>query len=50
MERRSAAAIVERMVEMVPGVVGVNADIGWSMDDRDLRAPGPDYVSPKSPT
>lgn len=49
-ERRSTAAIVERMAEMVPGVVGVNADIGWSLDDRNLRAPAPDYVSPKSPT
>ncbi len=49
-ERRSTAAIVERMVEMVPGVVGVVADIGWSVDDRDIEAPGHDYLSPKSPS
>jgi len=49
-ERRSMASIVERMAEMVPGVVAVTADIGWSVDDREFAAPGPDYLSPKSPS
>ncbi len=49
-ERRSTAAMVERMVSMVPGVVGVAADIAWSVDDRDIEAPGRDYISPKGPS
>jgi CBS domain-containing protein len=49
-ERRSTAAMVVRMVEMVPGVVGVTADVSWSIDDRDIDAPAPDYFSPKGPS
>ncbi len=49
-ERRSTAGIVERMVETVPGVVAVVARVDWSVDDHDIRAPGPDYLSPKSPS
>lgn len=48
-ERRSTAAMVERMVAMLPGVVGVTADVAWTVDDRDIEAPGPDYISPKGP-
>ncbi len=36
-ERRSTASLVEETVRLVPGVVAVNAEIRWSMDDRDLR-------------
>jgi len=49
-ERRSSAAIIERMVEMQPGIVGVTAEIAWAMDDRDLQPPAADYFSPKSPS
>lgn len=49
-ERRSTAAMIGPMVEMVPGVVAVNADIAWSVDDREIEAPAPDYLSPKSPS
>jgi CBS domain-containing protein len=49
-ERRSTAAMVERMTAMLPGVVSVTADIAWTVDDRDIEAPGPDYLSPKSPS
>jgi CBS domain-containing protein len=49
-ERRSTAAMVERMVAMLPGIVSVAADIAWTLDDRDLRATGPDYLSPKGPS
>jgi CBS domain-containing protein len=47
-ERRSTATIVEHMVRMVPGIVSVDADIKWSLDDRNIEAPGPDYISPKN--
>lgn len=49
-DRRSTARMVARMVEMVPGVVAVNAEIAWTTDDRDLDAPAPDYFSPKGPS
>jgi CBS domain-containing protein len=45
-ERRSTAEIVERVAGLVPGVIGVRAAIDWSIDDRDLQAPGRDFVSP----
>jgi len=48
-ERRSTAAMVERVVSMVPGIVGVEADIRWQVDDREFEAPGRDYVSPYEP-
>ena len=49
-ERRSTAAMIPPMVEMVPGVIAVNADIAWSVDDHDIEAPAPDYFSPKGPS
>jgi CBS domain-containing protein len=49
-DRRSTAAMVERMVTMLPGVVGVVADISWTIDDRNIEATGPDYLSPKGPS
>lgn len=49
-DRRSTAAMVAHMVEMVPGVVGVTAEIAWTTDDRDIDAPAPDYFSPKGPS
>lgn len=45
--RRSTAAMVGHMVETLPGIVGVNADVEWSIDDRDVEAPDNDYFSPK---
>jgi CBS domain-containing protein len=49
-QRRSTAAMVGPMIEMIAGVIAVNADIKWSVDDRNIEAPGPDYLSPKSPS
>ncbi len=49
-ERKSSAAMLERMAEMVPGIVAVTADIAWAIDDRDIQAPSPDYLSPKGPS
>lgn len=45
-ERRSTAEMIEEAVRMVPGLVSVHASIEWSIDDRELQAPGPDYLSP----
>lgn len=48
-ERRSTAAMVERAVRMVPGVVDVHASVTWSMDDSRLEPAGVDAVFPFSP-
>lgn len=45
-ERRSTAEMLGRFVAMVPGVVTVDADIAWTVDDRDIEAPGKDLLSP----
>jgi CBS domain-containing protein len=45
-ERRSTAELIERVTAMVPGVIAVDADLAWSLDDRDIEAPERDYVSP----
>jgi CBS domain-containing protein len=45
-ERRSEANMIERMTSLVPGVVGVTTEVDWSVDDRQIEAPGPDLVSP----
>lgn len=44
--RRSTATMVKEMVEMLPGIVAVEADVSWSVDDHDIQATGPDYRSP----
>jgi CBS domain-containing protein len=49
-ERRSTAAILAHMVGMVPGILSVESNVTWSLDDRHIEAPGPDYVSPKGPS
>lgn len=36
-ERRSTAEMIERLVPMVPGVVGVNASVEWTVDDRAIE-------------
>lgn len=43
-ERRSTSQMVPRFVRMVPGVVAVEADIAWTVDDADIEAPGPDLL------
>ncbi|HEX5824434.1 MAG TPA: CBS domain-containing protein [Candidatus Limnocylindrales bacterium] len=48
-ERRSTAEMVERAVAMVPGLVGVNVDVSWSMDDSQLRPATLDMAFPYSP-
>ena len=48
--RRSTAAMIEPMIEMLPGIIAVSTDVKWSEDDSTIDAPGPDYFSPKSPS
>ena len=48
-ERRSTAEAIESAVAMVPGIVGVKADITWSMDDADIRPARVDPFFPYSP-
>lgn len=45
-ERRSTAEIIEETVRMVPGIVAVNAEIRWSLDDRDIKPAERDAVFP----
>lgn len=45
-ERRSTAELIERVTAMVPGVIAVDPALAWSLDDRDIKAPQPDYISP----
>lgn len=46
--RRSTAAIVERVVRSVPGIVDVVATIEWSIDDHGQDAAPPEALSTES--
>lgn len=46
LEKRSDAAILERLVEGVPGVITVTMATDWRLDDADVQAPAIDMVSP----
>ena len=43
-ERRSTAEMIARMTAMVPGIIDVDASVGWRIEDRDIapveRDPG----------
>jgi hypothetical protein len=41
--------MVGRAVAMVPGIVGVKADVSWSLDDTKLRPETVDPLFPFSP-
>jgi CBS-domain-containing membrane protein len=45
-ERRSTAELLERASRMVPGVVSVDADVQWSLDDDVVRPATPDPIFP----
>ena len=45
-ERRSEAEIIEETVRMVPGIVAVDAQVSWVLDDRDLKPAERDAVFP----
>lgn len=48
-ERRSTADLVKSTIAMVPGIVSVNADVTWSMDDADIKPVMVDAFFPFSP-
>jgi CBS domain-containing protein len=48
-ERRSEADMIERISAMVPGVIAVETDLTWKLDDRPIEAPERDLVSPFKP-
>lgn len=48
-DRRSTAEVVKTAIAMVPGIVRVNADITWSLDDDEIRPAMIDPVFPFSP-
>ncbi|MFZ5855038.1 MAG: CBS domain-containing protein [Chloroflexota bacterium] len=45
-DRRSTADLVARHVARVEGVVAVDSELAWRLDDSQIRAPAPDYFSP----
>ena len=45
-ERRSTAEMISRSVAMVPGIVDVNADVSWSIDDSRIESRPLDLVFP----
>jgi CBS domain-containing protein len=45
-DRRSTAALIVRHVARVAGVVAVESELGWRLDDGDIVAPDRDLVSP----
>jgi CBS domain-containing protein len=45
-ERLSTAEQIAHIVAMVPGVIGLETKVEWSLDDRRIEPPKPDYVSP----
>jgi CBS domain-containing protein len=48
-ERRSTAEMIERAMSMVPGIVDVQPDLTWSMDDSREEPTSLDLVFPMSP-
>lgn len=48
-QRRSTAAMIERTVGMVPGIIDVQVDVTWSRDDSKLEPASLDAVVPFGP-
>lgn len=48
-ERRSTAEMIERAVSMVPGIVHVQTDVTWVLEDSQIQAPSRDPVFPFGP-
>jgi CBS domain-containing protein len=44
-DRRSTADMIERVAAMAPGVVRVDCEVEWEVEDRDIEAPAADYIS-----
>ena len=48
-ERRSTAESIKSTVAMVPGIVRVNADVSWNLDDAEIRPVSVDAFFPYGP-
>jgi osmotically-inducible protein OsmY len=48
-DRRSSAEMIARTAVLVPGVRDVHAEIHWTIDDAELKAPTPGPEFPFSP-
>lgn len=48
-DRRSTAEMIEHVIAMVPGVVAVQAEVHWAMDDSEIRPVTIDPFFPHSP-
>jgi CBS domain-containing protein len=44
-DRRSTAEIIERVAAMVPGLVRVDCEVAWEVEDREIEAATADYIS-----
>jgi CBS domain-containing protein len=47
--RRSTALMVPRYVRAVPGVIDVEADVDWEIDDGEIEAPDKDLIGRYEP-
>lgn len=45
-ETRSTAEMIERLVAVVPGVIGLQADLSWAIDDTHVEGRAGDLVFP----
>lgn len=45
-ERRSDVATLARLIREIPGVLDVEVDVSWRLDDADIRPPRQDMVGP----
>jgi hypothetical protein len=45
-DTRTTAELIERFVVAVPGVIGIEADLTWELDDRRIDAPATDLIFP----
>ncbi len=48
-DRRSTAEMIDRAVEAVPGIIGVDSDVTWAQDDEQIHPATRDPVFPFSP-
>lgn len=49
-ETRSVAEMIVRLITALPGVIAVDADVTWALDDSHVEAPERDLVYPTTTT
>jgi hypothetical protein len=47
-ETRSVAETIQRLVAAVPGVIALEADLTWALDDSHIEAHSRDLVYPST--